>query len=45
MDSELGHARYVLGLIGSSLAVGFFASPLASFAHVIKSGSSKYFFF
>ena len=40
MDESLGHARYVLGLVGSSLAVSFYASPLASLAHVIRSRSS-----
>ena len=40
MDEALGHARYVLGLVGSSLAVSFYGSPLASLAHVIRSRSS-----
>lgn len=41
MDEELGHARHVLGLVGAGLAVCFFASPLASLAHVIRMGSTE----
>ena len=41
MNEELGHARHVLGLVGSSLAVCFFGAPLASLAHVIKTGSTE----
>ena len=40
MDESLGHARYCLGLVGSFLAVSFYASPLASLPHVIRSKSS-----
>ena len=40
MDESLGHARYCLGLVGSFLAVSFYASPLASLPHVIRTKSS-----
>ena len=41
MNEELGHARYVLGIVGCGMAVGFFASPLASLAQVIRSRSTE----
>lgn len=41
MSDEMEHSRYVLGLVGSSLAVGFFASPLASLSHVLKTRSTE----
>ena len=41
IDEELDHARHILGIVGSSLAVCFFASPLASLAHVIRTGSTE----
>ena len=36
MNEELGHSRYVLGIVGCAMGVGFFASPLASLAQVIR---------
>jgi solute carrier family 50 protein (sugar transporter) len=41
MNESLGHARTVLGIVGASLAVCFFAAPLASLSHVMKTKSTE----
>lgn len=41
MNEELGHARYILGLVGDVLAVCYFGAPLAAVAHVIRTGSTE----
>lgn len=41
MNEELGHARYVLGLVGDVLAVCYFGAPIASIRHVFLTGSTE----
>ena len=40
MDQESEHPQYILGLVGDVLAVCFFGAPLASLAHVLRTGST-----
>lgn len=41
MDQESEHPQYILGLVGDVLAVCFFGAPLASLAHVLRTGSTE----
>ena len=41
MDETTDHARHILGFVGAGLSVCFFASPLASLAQVIRTGSTE----
>jgi len=41
MDEDQEESRYILGIVGCAMGVGFFASPLASLAQVIRTRSTE----